>query len=215
MCKYESNNHPTVYAGLDIHKSTLQLYLAGRDYELPITSSGHRKLLAFLAKHQNTHVICEAPGGYERSVVVALHAAEVPVSVLNPAQARNFARALGQRAKTDPLDTKLLSAYGKALQPPPTLPRTPTERQLVELMRYRLQLIEKIVAERQQAEMLEHAALTRQSRALVRCRSYGDRPKALRICDLFADDIRDPNGIDPSLKIGLLVSVTISDDKLF
>lgn len=162
------NNNSIIYAGLDIHKATLQLHLAGRDYELANTSAGHRKLVTLIARHEGVQVVCEASGGYERVLVSALHHASVPVSVLNPAQARHFARALGQRAKTDPLDARLLSAYGKAFSPEPTPPKTSAERQLVELVRYRLQLIEKITAERQQSAMLEHPALRRQSQALVR-----------------------------------------------
>jgi len=162
------NSNSIIYADLDIHKATLQLHLAGRDYELPNTSAGHRKLVALIARHEGVQVVCEASGCYERVLVSALHLASVPVSVLNPAQARHFARALGQRAKTDPLDAGLLRAYGKALDPDLTPPRSSAERQLVELVRYRLQLIEKITAERQQSEMLEHPALRRQSQSLVR-----------------------------------------------
>jgi transposase len=162
------NNTSIIYAGLDIHKATLQLHLANRDAELPNTPVGHRKLRALLKVHPNPHVICEASGGYERQIVAELHAAGIPVSVLNPAQARHFARAVGQRAKTDPLDAQLLSRCGEALRPEPTPPRSQEHRQLVELVRYRQQLIEKLLAERQQAEMIEHPALHRQSRSLVR-----------------------------------------------
>jgi len=162
------NNPSIIYAGLDIHKATLQLHLTGRDCELPNTPAGHRKLLALLSKHSTSHVICEASGGYERPIVAALHAAGHPVSVLNPTQARHFARALGQRAKTDPLDARLLSLCGEALRPAPTPPRSQEQRQLVELVRYRQQLMEKLLAERQQAEMIEFPSLRRQSLSLAR-----------------------------------------------
>lgn len=161
------NNISLIYAGLDIHKATLQLHLSGCDNSLPNTPAGRRKLLALITRHKNVQVVCEASGGYERQIVAELHADNIPVSVLNPAQARHFARALGQRAKTDPLDARLLSQYGEALRPTPTPPCSQHQRQLVELVRYRLQLMEKLLAERQQAEMIEHPALRRQSRSLV------------------------------------------------
>jgi transposase len=164
----QNNNNNTIYAGLDIHKATLQFHLLGRDTELPNTPAGHRKLLALLAAQPGSHLICEASGGYERRVVDALHAGGIPLSVLNPAQARHFARALGQCAKTDPLDARLLSACGAALNPAPTAPQSAEVRQMNELVRYRQQLIEKLVAERQQAEAIELPILRRQSRALVR-----------------------------------------------
>lgn len=158
----------TIYAGLDIAKLNLQLHLAGRFYDLPNTAAGHRRLLKLLAKVPGVHVICEATGGYERDLVQALHQAALPVSVLNPARVRYFARAQGQRAKTDPIDAALLSAYGQALQPKPTPARSKGEQHLTELVRRRGQLLEMLVAQRQQAQRLTLPALRRQAQSLVR-----------------------------------------------
>jgi transposase len=88
----------TIYAGLDIAKHNLQLHWAGRFYDLPNTPAGHRQLIQRLRRQPGAQVICEATGGYERDVVAALHQAGIPVSVLNPARVRHFARAQGQRA---------------------------------------------------------------------------------------------------------------------
>lgn len=158
----------TIHAGLDIAKSSLQLHLAGERHDLPNTAAGHRRLCKLLAAHPGSHVICEATGGYEREVVAALHAAAIPVSVLNPARVRHFARATGQRAKTDRIDAALLAAYGQALQPKATPPRTAPEQQLGELVRRRAQILELLVMQRQQAERLELPALRRQAQSLVR-----------------------------------------------
>ena len=153
---------------MDIAKLNLQLHLAGRIHDLPNTAIGHRRLLKLLAAHVGAHVVCEATGGYERDLVAALHAAHVPVSILNPARVRHFARATGQRAKTDDLDAAVLTAYGQALQPKPTAPRTEQEQQLAELVRRRVQVLEILVAQRQQAERLTVPALRRQAQSLVR-----------------------------------------------
>lgn len=158
----------TIYAGLDIAKLNLQLHLAGRGHDLPNTAAGHRRLGQILAAHPGVQVICEATGGYERAVVAALQAAGLPVSVLNPARIRHFARATGQRAKTDHLDAAVLAAYGQALQPQPTAPRTEPEQQLAELVRRRVQVVEMLVAQRQQADGLTLPALRRQAQSLVR-----------------------------------------------
>src|SRR5712692_7766050 len=83
------NTTTTIYAGLDIAKSNLQLHLAGQFHDLPNSAAGHRRLLNLLAAHSAVHVICEATGGYERDVVAALHAAQRSLSVLNPAPVRN------------------------------------------------------------------------------------------------------------------------------
>jgi transposase len=158
----------TIYAGLDIAKRNLQLQLAGRIHDLPNAAAGQRRLCKLLAAQPGVHVVCEATGGYERDVVAALHQAAVPVSVLNPARVRHFARATGQRAKTDHIDAAVLSAYGQALQPKPTAPRTEQELQLAELVRRRVQVVEILVAQRQQAERLTVPALRRQAQSLVR-----------------------------------------------
>ena len=158
----------TIYSGLDIAKLNLQLHLAGRVYDLPNTAAGHRRLLKLLTPQPGIQVVCEATGGYERDVVAALQAAQIPVSVLNPARVRHFARATGQRAKTDDIDAAVLSAYGQALQPKPTAPRTEQEQQLAELIRRRVQVLEILVAQRQQTERLTVPALRRQAQSLVR-----------------------------------------------
>ena len=162
------NTMTTIYSGLDIAKQNLQLHLAGRSHDLPNTPAGHRRLLKLLTHHNSVHLVCEATGGYEREVVAALQQADLPVSVLNPARVRHFARATGQRAKTDPIDAALLAEYGRTLQPKPTAPRTEQEQQLAELVRRRVQLLEVLVAQRQQAERLTLPVLRRQAQSLVR-----------------------------------------------
>ncbi len=66
---------------------------------LPNTAKGHARLIQLLRAVPGSHLICEATGGYERAVVAALHAAQLPVSVVNPAQVRHFALAQGARQK--------------------------------------------------------------------------------------------------------------------
>ena len=94
-------NIAPVHTGLDISKATLQLHLQNRQHVFTNTAAGHRQLIKLLRAVPSAHVVCEATGGYERAVVAALHAALLPVSVLNPAQVRHFALAQGRRAKND------------------------------------------------------------------------------------------------------------------
>jgi transposase len=135
-----------VYAGLDIAKATLQLHCQSQSYDLDNLASGHTQLIKRLAAIPGVHVICEATGGYERSVVAALHAARIAVSVINPARVRQFARASGELAKTDPIDAARLTAFGQAFAPEPTPPRTATEIKMTALIARRAQLIELHVA---------------------------------------------------------------------
>ena len=142
----------SVYAGLDIAKASLQLHLQGKSYDLANTTEGHAQLIKRLAAVPGSHVICEATGGYERAGVAALHAAAIPVSVLNPARVRQFARAAGKLAKTDPIDAAMLTAFGQAFTPAPTPQRTATELKMAALVTRRAQLLELRVAETQRAD---------------------------------------------------------------
>ena len=147
-----NDQQTSVYAGLDIAKASLQLHLQSSSFDLPNPPAGHAQMLRRLAVVPGVHVVCEATGGYERAVVAALHVAQVPVSVLNPARVRQFARAKGELAKTDPIDAAVLAAFGRAFAPAPTEPRTAVELKLAALATRRAQLIELRIAEEQRAD---------------------------------------------------------------
>lgn len=154
-----NQNLPSVYVGLDIAKASLQLHIQGKSFDLANTAKGHAQLIKRLAATAGAHVICEATGGYERAVVAALQSAAIPVSVINPARVRQFARASGELAKTDPIDATTLAAFGRAFQPEPTPPRSAAEIKLAALVSRRAQLIELHVAERQRADTCTEPAL--------------------------------------------------------
>ena len=166
---------PSVYVGLDIAKLTLELHFRNRSSPLPNTLDGHATLVQRLRAVPGAHVVCEATGGHESAVVAALHAAQVPVSVLNPARARQFARATGTQAKTDPIDAAMLTAFGVALQPEATPPRTPTEAKLTAYVIRRGQLIAMRIAENQRAEACLDPVL---ARMFVRSRRHLEKTLA-------------------------------------
>jgi transposase len=151
-----TKNTSPVHAGLDIAKATLQLHLDQRQYSLPNTAEGHERLITLARPFPGIHFICEATGGYERPVVAALQLAGLRVSVVNPAQVRHFAMAQGRRAKNDPLDAQVPTAYGQALQPAPTPMPDAVLAELRALVQWRDQLKEQLSRTRQYGE---HAAL--------------------------------------------------------
>jgi transposase len=106
--------------------------------------------------------------GYEQAFVRTLHAAAIPVSVIEAGRVRHFARAQGQRAKTDPIDAAVLSAYGKAFAPPPTAPASPLQQRLAALAQRRRQLVQLHTNERNHAEHYADPLCLRQSRQLCR-----------------------------------------------
>lgn len=138
-----STNNSIIYVGLDIAKSSFQVNLQNLNFLLPNSPAGHRKLLARLLNlKQPRQVICEATGGYEQAIVHALHQAGVPVSVVDPLKVRQFAKGCGWLAKSDPIDARLLSAFGAKATPKPQVPLSANVAALRELSRHRLQLQE-------------------------------------------------------------------------
>jgi transposase len=162
------NNMNILYVGLDVAKLSLELHLAGRFYPLTNDAKGHAQLLKRLRTHPNTQVICEATGGYEQRIVRTLQAAGIPVSILEAGRVRHFARAQGQRAKTDPIDAAVLSEYGQAFQPAPTSPVSPRQQKLADWSQRRQQLVRLAVIERNHAEHYTDTFRRRQSQQLCR-----------------------------------------------
>jgi transposase len=162
------NNTHILYVGLDVAKLSLQLHLAGRFHFLANDAKGHTQLLKRLRGHPAAHVVCEATGGYEQAVVRALQSAGVPVSIVEAGRVRYFARAQGQRAKTDPIDAAVLSEYGTTFKPAATAPASLQQQQLAELAQRRRQLIHLLVSERNHAEHYTDSFRVRQSRQLAK-----------------------------------------------
>ena len=160
------NNHPILHVGLDIAKSILQLDLADQSQTLTNDSKGHARLLKCLGTHPGAHVVCEATGGYEQPVVRRLHAASIPVSIVEAGRVRHFAKAKGLRAKTDPIDAAVLSAYGRTFQPAATAAPTATQSRLSELSQRRLQLIHTRTAETNRADHYTDSLSRRQTHQL-------------------------------------------------
>jgi transposase len=159
---------PPTHYGLDVDKATL--HLSGPALpgccQLPNTPAGYKALLALLPAA--AHLVCEATGGYERAVVLALQLAGRTVSVVNPHRTRAAAEAAGQRAKSDTLDAAELATYGTRFQPAPTPMLSPAQRRLQELVARRAQIVTARTAEHHQLEHLTDRKLCRQAQRRLR-----------------------------------------------
>lgn len=154
-------------AGVDVSKDTLQLHLRGRQYLLPNTPAGYAQLLQLVQAGGAGQLICEATGGYEQGLVAACHAAGQLISVVNPARVRHLALAQGQRAKNDPIDATVLTAYGQALRPAPTAPADPVQQEMRALGTWRDHLQENLIRARQTLEHGVPAFVGQQQKKLV------------------------------------------------
>jgi transposase len=97
----------------------------------------------------------EATGGFETIVAAAVAGAGLPLVVVNPAQVRHFAQAVGKRAKTDPIDAEVIARFVEAVQPPLRVLPDAAARLLAELVGRRRQIIEMLVAERQREKRVD------------------------------------------------------------
>lgn len=151
-----------VVVGIDVSKDRLDVHVgpSGEAFAVGNDHAGAEELAARLGSLAPHAVALEATGGLERLAVAALTGAGLPVMVVNPAQVRSFAHALGKRAKTDPIDAGVIAAFVAATGAEPRpLPDAQT-RALAELVTRRRQIVAMIVAEenRQRAAMAREAA---------------------------------------------------------
>lgn len=138
------------WIGIDVSKDWLDVHVAPADQDWRVSrdAAGLDELVARLGGLAPQCVGVEATGGYETVVAATLGAAGLPVAVLNPAQVRHFAQALGKRAKTDPIDAAVIARFIEATTPAVRpLPNEAT-RMLADLVARRRQIIAMIVAER-------------------------------------------------------------------
>lgn len=208
----QNNNTPILHVGLDVAKSSLQLDLAGQSHALTNDAKGYARLLQLLRDHPSAQIVCEATGGYEQAVVRALQVARVPVSIVEAGRVRHFARAKGQRAKTDPIDAAMLSAYGRALQPAPTAAPTAEQTHLAELSTRRLQLMQTLLAENNRSHHYLDKFCLRQARRLRRLLEQQIEQCDVAIAQLIAaDPILQHNAtrIDAIPGVGSVTAATV------
>jgi transposase len=153
-----------IYLGVDFAKDKFDYHGAELHGRLPNTPAGHRRFLARLP--QGAHLICESTGTCHRALVAAAHAAGVAVTVANPRQVRDFARGLGRRAKTDPIDAESLYDFGRLTAPQADRAPSATQTALQELVVARQQA----VLERSTLKLQAAAQLLPLVKALARAR---------------------------------------------
>ena len=108
-----------VFVGIDVSKARfdIALYPSGTPESFPNDEVAVSNLVKKLRTVKPALIVLEASGGIERSLVRALVVAGLPVTVANPRQVRDFAKATGRLAKTDVLDAQMLARFAEAVRP--------------------------------------------------------------------------------------------------
>lgn len=159
-----------IIVGIDVAKDRLDVAVrpSGEAFVVERNAAGLEALVARLRGLSPYLVALEATGGYETIVAAALAGATLPVVVVNPAQVRAFAKALGQRAKTDPIDAAVIAHFAQATRPEPRpLPDEATQL-LADLVARRRQIIEMIGAERQREKRVTISHLRKSIGRLIK-----------------------------------------------
>ncbi|MDP9374648.1 MAG: IS110 family transposase [Chloroflexota bacterium] len=138
------------YVGVDVAKVGLDIAVRPGGDRWSTANDAESVAALVTRQHdlQPTLVVLEATGGYERPLAAALASAGLPVAVVNPRQARDFARATGKLAKTDALDAQALAHFAEAVRPPARPVPNAAAEALGAVLARRRQLVEMLTAER-------------------------------------------------------------------
>jgi transposase len=136
--------------GIDVCKDWLDIVVlpSGETWRTENTAEKIGVLATRLEKLNPRRIVIEATGGYERLVTSMLYVAQLPVCRVNPRRVRYYARSVGQLAKTDRLDAKILARFGDAVEPELTKLPSENEQLLSALLARREQLVNILVAEK-------------------------------------------------------------------
>jgi transposase len=157
------------YVGIDVSKAELVIAVhpTGETWTsgtMPGAITSVVERLVGLGPHL---IVLEATGGYERAIVAACADADLPVAVVNPAQVRAFARALGRPAKSDAIDAGVLALFGARLEPVARPPDDADTQALAALVARRRQLLDMLGAERRRLAQAATKAVQRNLRAHI------------------------------------------------
>lgn len=145
------------WIGIDVCKRWLDVHLRPQDQSFRVANSegGIRELVNQLRDPVVVgRIVLESTGGYERQAALVLSKLNYPVVVINARQARNFAKAANQLAKTDRVDAAILAWFGEAMKPPLRSFASEAQSELQDLVTRRRQLVDILTAEQNRASGL-------------------------------------------------------------
>ena len=145
------------WLGIDVSRDYLDLYdlSQAKSTRYENDDEGIEALWQTLQGRSDWAVVCEASGGYETLMATTLAAHGCRVSVVNPRQVRDFAKASGILAKTDAIDARVIARFGHLLQPPTTVFASELAQQLQDWVRRRQQLVEMLSGEKNRLQQLK------------------------------------------------------------
>jgi len=193
-----------LYVGIDVAKDSFDVASdpAGLALALPNDPTGRQHLLDALRNHTVALTVMEATGGYERALVADLIGAGHKVVVANPRQVRDFARGIGQLAKTDRIDARVLAQFASMVKPEPRQKTSEQAVILAELVTRRRQLSDLMTQEANRLPHARHPDVRRSLKKSLRAleRQIDDLDKLIRKNIDSDDGLRRKDEIVQSFK---------------
>jgi transposase len=193
-----------LFIGIDVAKDTFHVASCPHliNISLPNSSTGTQQLIKILQPHKVELVVLEATGGYERPIVAELLQANFKVVVASPRQVRDFARGLGEWAKTDPIDAGVLARFAQVVQPKPKAPAGPQIDELADLVRRRRQLTDLRTQELNRSQTVRHPRIRKSIRKMIKTLDYqiAELDELIEQQIKSDDDLRQKNKILRSAK---------------
>lgn len=158
-----TSTHQNIHVGVDTGKSQLDIFIRPIDIFFTVNNDekGIKEAIKTIKQHVPQSVVVEATGRLEMPFIIACSEAKLPFVIANPIHIKRFAGAIGQRAKTDKLDARLIAHYSEAIQPNLTQLKPENMRLMSDLVARRHQLLAMQTMEKNRLQSLpKHLAGT-------------------------------------------------------
>lgn len=206
------------YVGIDVSKARLDVCVLPTQETFAVANdeAGLQELASKLEGLSPALVLLEATGGFERPVAAALAASGMAVAVVNPRQARDFARATGRLAKTDALDARTLARFAEAVRPAPKVLPDPEAQEFSAILARRRQIISMMSAEKNRLGATTSEAVGKRIQAHIRwlekelARTDQDLDETIEASPTFKENedlLKSVPGVGPVLARTLLAEL--------
>lgn len=145
-----------VNVGVDVGKAQLDFVIheRARSFTVENSATGIRRALGRLGRYQVERIVVEATGRYEYALVEAAMTKGLPVLVCQPLQIRRYAQAVGQLAKTDAIDARIIAEYAAVLKPVVRPTRAKNIVRIRDLLARRRQLMALLTMEKNRYQIM-------------------------------------------------------------
>ena len=152
-------NQNEINVGVDTGKHQLDINIRPVDIYFTVSNDekGISEAIETLKQHHPTRIVIEATGRLEQAFIMACAKAKLPFVIANPAHVKKFAGAIGQLAKTDQLDARLIAHYGDAIKPPLSELKPEVMRRMSDLLSRRRQLMALQTMEKNRLQIMPKA----------------------------------------------------------